>query len=185
MRELKIHQLYRTEGSTVFIDITIDFYREVFNTWDFSPLLNRDLDDDLFEYLESCCREIPKRYSLKIVLHLPRNVKDPHKEELNSISFLNFFSYKLRKLTLSRRSLYTGALWYLLFGVVFISLGYLTEMILIVSELFAILQEGFFIGGWVLFWELFTALFFRNRELKESLSVLKRLRDAKIEYEYK
>jgi hypothetical protein len=52
MDDSKILGLYRMRKNTLLIDIEVKFYREIFNTWDFSPELNRDLDDDLFEYLE-------------------------------------------------------------------------------------------------------------------------------------
>jgi hypothetical protein len=184
MRELKMQQHYRMEGSTVCIDIKIDFYREVFNSWDFSPMINRDLDDDLFEYMEACCREIPKRYKISIVLHIPQKVMIPEKEELNTGSFRNFFKYKIRKLKIAKRSLFMAAIQYFFFGIFFITLSFLTERLVPISELFSVLREGFNIGGWVLFWELFHTLFFRKSKIEESMIVLERLHDAKISYRY-
>jgi len=184
MKELKIKQMYRTEKMKVCIDLKVDFYREVFHTWDFSPLLNRDLDDDLFEYLEECTREIPRKYSLKIVLHLPEKVKSQKKEELNTASFQNFFQYKLRKSRIARRKIFNGAVRYALFGLLFISIAHLTEELVHWPTVLRILREGFFVGGWVLFWELFTTLFFTKTDLKESIYILQRLSEAEIEYKY-
>jgi hypothetical protein len=77
-----------------------------------------------------------------------------------------------------------AAIQYLFFGIFFISLGFLTERLLLINELFYVLREGFNIGGWVLFWELFHTLFFRKSKIKESMIILERLHDAKITYRY-
>lgn len=184
MNELKIQQLYRIENSFVCIDVNVQFYREVFNDWDFSPLLNRDMDDDLFEYLEGCSREIPRKYKAKIILHLPEKVRDFRKEEINTVSFRNFFNYKIRKQKIARRTLYWSAVRSAVFGLVFISTGYLSGKYLSSSGILAVLREGFYIGGWVLFWELFTTLFFTRQEIRESIIVLTRLKNTPIEYRY-
>jgi len=185
MNELTIQRFYRVDGGTVFIDIKLHYYREVFNTWDFSPLLNRDLDDDLFEYLEECVREIPKRNTVEIALHLPKDLKDRGKESMNTESFRNFFDYKIRKLQIMRRELYSNTFRYSLFGILFISLGYFLENgITPHSGLIKILREGFFIGGWVLFWELFSTIFFRKSDIKKTMTSLTRLKNAAIVYEY-
>ena len=185
MKELKIQKFYRVEGAVVFIDIKIHLYREVFNTWDFSPLLNRDMDDDLFEYLEECAGEIPRRYQIRIVFHLPEKIRDREKEQTHTRSVRNFFDYKIRKLQIAKRTLYMNTAKYSLFGLLFISLGYFMQNRLpFHNALVDILKEGFFIGGWVLFWELFTTIFFRKESLGQTMTSLKRLKKASIEYQY-
>ncbi|MBN2658920.1 MAG: hypothetical protein JXR86_17835 [Spirochaetales bacterium] len=184
MKELKIKQMYRSENSKICIDIKVEYYREVFHSWDFSPLLNRDLDDDLFEYLEECTREIPRKYPLKIVMHMPEKARDEKKEELNTTSFRNFFQYKMRKRRISRRKTYNSALRYALYGLVFIGIGYFAENLVKHYALLKILREGVFIGGWVLFWELFSTIFFTKNDLNESIQILQRLSAAEIEYRY-
>ena len=185
MKELKIHKFYRVEGDLVSIDINIHLYREVFNTWDFSPLLNRDLDDDLFEYLEECSAEIPRKYRTQIVFHLPEKIRDQEKENSHTRSVRNFIEYKIRKLQISKRSLYLNTLKYTLIGVLFISLGFfLQDKLPFRNAVTDIFKEGFFIGGWVLFWELFETIFFRKEDMGKKMTALKRLKIAPIVFSY-
>ena len=65
-----------TDNNTTDININIDYYREIYNEWDFSPLNNSDLDDDLFEYLEESVSEIPKKNKVCIVFHIPASIHD-------------------------------------------------------------------------------------------------------------
>ncbi len=59
----------------------------------------------------------------------------------------------------------------------------LTEQSLKEMFLLNFISEGFYIGGWVLFWELFSTLFFKSREYSEEAYVLNRLMKSKIKYE--
>ena len=184
MKDLKIQKFYRMDGLDVYIDIKIHYYREVFNTWDFSPLLNRDLDDDLFEYLEECAREIPRRNRIHLAFHLPGEIRASTKEEVHILSLRNFFDYKIRKLQIEKRTIYLNTMKYSLFGILFISLGFFLQDRLPRYALLEILKEGFFIGGWVLFWELFTTIFFTKDSLHKTMTALKRLKEAPVEYVY-
>jgi hypothetical protein len=185
MNEAKILGFYRKKKKETLIDIEIAFYREIYNSWDFSPELNRDLDDDLFEYLEECCREIPPKSPICIVLHLPEAIKNPQKELLNKKSFENYFSYRIKKLQFKKKKMYKNAVLYAAYGLIFISLATLMEHFIPESTVLSILEEGFFIGGWVLFWELFSMVFFHKGEVREMMNILRRLKNAPIEYEYK
>jgi multiple sugar transport system permease protein len=52
------------------LDIQLENYRDAYSTWDYSPFINRDLDDNLMEYLLSCSYEIPRKKAIIIRFHL-------------------------------------------------------------------------------------------------------------------
>ncbi len=182
-RDLKIRDLYRIQGKRVQIDIRISSYQDFFSDWDYSPIKMRDLNDDLFSYLLECSMEIPQKYPLDIVLHIPEGVKNEKKELSNRTSYRNYLLYRHRLCLRERQNSYIRMVWFFLFGVLFIGIGYFLEG----HERFAvikILKEGFFIGGWVLFWELFSSLFFNIRELDKRISMVNRLVKAGLEFHY-
>ncbi len=41
---------YDETGNSFIVKVQLEDYRDVYSDWDFSPFLNRDLDDDLTEY---------------------------------------------------------------------------------------------------------------------------------------
>lgn len=180
----KLNYRYSRSLNTIYIDIKIDFYREIYNVWDFSPLINRDLDDDLFEYLESSAMEIPKKYRICIVFHLQDSKKNNKLEEKNIKGFQNYFNYQIREINLKQRANIRKILLYGILGFALIFLGYFIRNISISIPFINVLSEGFFIGGWVLFWELFSGIFFKRSDMRNRRAVLTRLLKAGIVYEY-
>jgi len=180
----KLNYRYSSESNTIFIDIQINFYREIYNEWDFSPLINRDLDDDLFEYLESCAAEIPKKYSLCIVFNIPEKLKDNKKEEKNIIGFQNYFKYQIRKLRMEQKNNIKNSVLYGFFGILLIFIAYFIRKTSFSIPFIDVIIEGFFIGGWVLFWELFSAIFFKQNNMGRRKYILTRLMKSNIVYKY-
>ena len=179
---------YSKETNTSYIDIEIDFYRELYNEWDFSPITNRDLDEELFEYLEECAEEIPKKHSIGIVFNIPETLKDPEKEEKSIQGFVNYFSYEIRKQNNKIRSTANNAIISGIYGFIFLFLGASATKFLDSHALYsdwAFLGEGLTIGGWVLGWELVSVVFFKSKELFAKKAVLERLLKAKIEFNYR
>jgi len=183
--EPDIKNFYRLNENTkvVYVDIAIDFYREIYNVWDFSPLANRDLDDDLFDYLETCALEIPKKYKMEIVFHIPEKIVNSRKQEKSIKGYHNFFRYKLRKLAKKKALANRQMMIYGMLGIFLILSAISTDHLLENIFLFEIVSEGFYIGGWVLFWELFSTLFFRRKEFRDEEFMLTRLLKSKIVYE--
>ena len=179
--------IYRFSKSknTVYIDISIDFYWEIYNEWDFSPLINRDLDDDLFQYLDECAGEIHKRYKLCIAFHLPERIKEPEKEKSSTRSIRNFFNYQIRKQKTKITELKKKSLLYGLLGLLLLIIGSFLGKLIAKTLFVGFVVEGLTIGAWVLFWELFSTLFFSLHEISTRINRLQRLKDSKIEYHYR
>ena len=176
---------YDSLSGTIFIDLQLDFYRELYNEWDFSPLINRDLDEDLLKYLETCCEEIPAHYRLVICFSIPKAVYDIEKERRASEGIRNFFRYLLRYHR-RRHTRMNGRMLFVLFlGVSMISITSLVNYIGGDEFIRGLAYEGLMVGGWVAFWEFFSMLFFRFSEHREKIRVYQRLLEAEIEYTYR
>ncbi len=180
-------KIYRFDRSAnrYHIDIVIGYYRDVYNEWDFAPFRNRDLDRSFMEYLEECSREIPLRAGIEITFFMPREIRDATKEERSVAGLKNYFRYELLKALGRRRRYYGHFAVYLLFGVMFLVGAYLVRTFLAGPFPLGVLPEGLAIGGWVLFWEAFTIVFFRNRDVNERIRHLRRFVRARIAYVYK
>ncbi len=185
--DLDPKKIYRFDraANRYHVDVAIDYYRDVYNEWDFAPFRNRDLDRSLMEYLEECSREIPLRAGLAISFFTPRDIMDPGKEERSIAGLKNYFHYELLKAQGRRRRYYRRFAMYLLFGVAFMAGAYLAQSYLHGPFPASVLPESLLIGGWVLFWEAFTIAFFRNRDVGERIRHLKRFTRARIDYVYR
>ena len=185
-----IKDLYRfsKETNTCYVDVEIDFYRELYNEWDFSPITNRDLDEELFEFLESSVEDIPSKYNVCIVFNIPINLQDTEKEEKSIQGFLNYFNYEIRKKNNEIRKAAELAVSSGFYGMLFLIAGMWVSNFFEGSESYVhlmFLAEGLVIGGWVLVWELISIIFFKSKELFGERRVLERLRDAKIQFNYR
>lgn len=189
MREKKFDpkQVYRFDpkNGTFYIDLDLDYYRELYSAWDFSPQHNRDLDEDLFEYLTDCCEEIPRRSPLVISMSLPQNVYDAVKEERARQGVQNFFTYQIRRETLCSKNDYFKIFKFLCLGVILLLFATLMKNFLGQIDHSEILSEGLVIGAWVSIWEVFSILFFKLSDHRKVISIYRRLLAAKIEYRYR
>jgi hypothetical protein len=179
---------YSKELNTSYIDIEIDFYRELYNEWDFSPITNRDLDEELFEFLESCVEDIPKKHNICIVFNIPEKLKDAEKEEKSVQGFLNYFNYEIRKQNNHIRTVGNQAIECGIYGLIFLFIGTWFSNFLDNQETFmnlSFLAEGLIIGGWVFGWRLVEIIFFKSKELFDQKTILERLKDAKITFNYR
>ena len=186
-RSKDIHR-YSKKLNTSYIDVEIDFYREIYNEWDFSPFTNRDIDDDLMEFLVESAREIPRKHKICIVFHIPESLKDPEKEEKSVGGFVNYFNYELRKEKNKRFTLLRQAMSSGVYGLIFLLVGMLGGNFITASSLpswLSIITEGMDIGGWVLIWEMFYISFYTSKEMQGKEKTLARLRDAKIAFNYR
>lgn len=180
--EMKGLYRYSKELNTVYIDIDINFYREIYNEWDFSPINNIDLDDDLIEYLEDCASEIGKKHKICIVFHIPLNIKDDLAEKKSIGGFYNYFNYRIKRRRLKLKAINRQSLLYFIFGILLLFLAPAVSNKLSQAIFTNFVIEGMVIGGWVLFWEMFNNIFFRSQEFKNRINIFKRLRDATIDY---
>lgn len=189
MRESKFdpRKIYRfdEDHGAFLIDIDLDFYRELYSEWDFSPQRKRDLDDDLLEYLVDCCDEIPARYPLALAINLPASVYDATREERATQGFKNFFTYRIRREKNRYRRYFSKIFRYLCIGFLLLIAASMLENFFTTLPHSKLLIEGLIIGAWVSIWEVFSVLFFKLSDHRKKIAVLRRLLAAATVYRYR
>lgn len=150
----KLESYYRQEGRFYLIEIKLNGWRQLFNSLDPLPFLERDLDDDAKDYIVNSVDEFPLATDLKLVFYLPENEHNTARQILPS-ALHNYFDYcqqgegrKLRNIwRQGRASLVIG----LIFLFVCLSLSELVGRF--GSDTFIhFLEEGLLISGWVALW---------------------------------
>ncbi len=74
---------------------------------------------------------------------------------------------------------------FLLLGSALLVLGFYLKEVYSDSIVLTLLSEGFFIGGWVMLWEMFSAWFFEIKKLKMKSDHFERLFQSGIKYSYR
>ncbi|MBF8984727.1 hypothetical protein IZY60_14380 [Lutibacter sp. B2] len=187
MKEKELKQLYRYEEKEVvyYIDVQLEDYRDAYSEWDYSPFNNRDLDDDLTEYLLECSFEIPFRYNIIINFHLLHQQISATREKRSIEGMYNYFAYKIRKIKNYRMRTLRDTIAFLIIGSVLLISGTITEKYVQNSMVIKLISEGLFIGGWVMIWEMFSSWFFNIKKLTDEIKHFTRLKSTRIIYTYK
>ncbi len=186
MKERELKKLYRfsKQENSYYVDIQLDDYRDAYSNWDYSPFSNRDLDDDLFDYLISCSYEIPRQKNMIIQFHLLNQQCDINREQKTLEGIYNFFEYRIRKIKNDRIRLIRNTISFLIVGTVLLIVANFTGSNIANSFLNKLLSEGLVIGAWVMIWEVFSIWFFKVNSLSNRIRHLKRLKNTKIVFSY-
>lgn len=186
MKKSYLKKIYKfdEEKQAYIIDVSLDYYQELFNDWDASPIRKKDLEPELIEYLEASSYDIPRRNKLEIRFTVPLSKENQEKEKkaLSAIhnNFLTSLYFTKKELGYSMRKI----LLYVILGFSFIGIAYVVKNQLNINIGFDLLNEGLFIGGWVLLWEAFSLFFFSMHDLRKKKSMYTRFLESKISFIY-
>lgn len=186
MKTKELRKLYPYDElrSAFILDVQLEDYRDAYSTWDFSPFTNRDLDEDLTEYLLECSYEIPLKHKLVINFHMLNQSKDETREKRSIIGMHNYFNYQLRRMNNAKMRVARDIITFLVIGSILLVTGFYLDEIITTSLLASVVSEGLFIGGWVMLWEMFSAWFFDLKKVRDKYKHFERLNVSVIEYSY-
>jgi hypothetical protein len=161
------------------IELKLRDLGQLFNTMDPSPFLEKDLDQDAEEFIESWAQDFPVRERVKLVVHLEEWPAEQDPQVLVERAIHNFFSYKARVNQREFRRLMLDGWWSLLIGVAFLMLCLVAGDSIGETKrgsYLSLLRESLLIGGWVAMWrplEIYFYLWwplFRKGRIREKLS---------------
>ncbi|MEP6496077.1 MAG: hypothetical protein ABJF01_25595 [bacterium] len=128
--------------------------KQLFNSMDPSPFIERDLDDDAEEFIVSWAQEFPPGASLSLRIYLEQwPPKDP--KALITQAVHNHFAHRADLTTLKFRRLMKQGRTSLLIGLVFLATCLVVIRTLLSGETGAwagVLRESLTIAGWVAMW---------------------------------
>lgn len=185
-KRLYLDQIYKynAEKNAYIIEISLDTYEEIFNGWDASSFKKRDLDPELLGYIEQAGYDIPIREKTNIHFRIPKETYNSGKEEKCLIAVKNNFEMVIhfinRELKRNNQKIFA----YLLLGIFILISAYLLPIYTNISIYFNILNEGLFIGSWVLFWEAFSLFFFSSYEKRLRKKRYYRFLNSEIKFIY-
>jgi hypothetical protein len=163
--------------------VRVQDYTQLFNSLDPSPFLERDLDDDLVDYIVSWAREIPADKPLRLEIQVRQPSQRSDAAEFLRTAVQNHFSNaSVLKRNEFRQLLRRGRLS-LAIGLLVLATAMLaSELVARAGErpLLNYLREGLIIGGWVAMWRPLEILLYDWWPVRAERRVLERLRDATI-----
>lgn len=165
------------------IRVRIRDLRQLFDSLDPSPFLERDLDGDMAEYVESCAAEIPRQLPLRLVVHITDPLWPAEERRRVQESVRNHYVHQADLVRARFRKLLSNGRISLVIG-----LGVLTASLFAAEALAAmehtmlrVMGEGLVIGGWVAMWRPMEILLYDWWPLRRQISDCERLAAMQVE----
>lgn len=137
------------------LDLRLRELAQLFNSMDPAPFLDRDLDRDAEEYIESWAMEHPAGSRFHITLHLQQWPSQPDPEPLITNAIHNFFGFKVELARRELRQLLSRGRTSLIIGLCFLAVCLAAANAISRSasgDLLVIGRESLTIIGWVAMW---------------------------------
>jgi hypothetical protein len=160
------------------IHIRLKSLDALFNSLDPSPLVERDLDDTVEDYVVDCVRDAPHGAPLELVLHLPDGKAARIDGGAVGQSVAHYFSFlRDRQARRIRRLLHEGRQAALV-GFLFLAgctLGAQAAKSIYGGAMGALLGEGLLIIGWVASWRPVSIFLYEWRPMRQQMRIYDRL----------
>lgn len=170
--------------SNYIIDIALNNYEDIFNSWDSSSYGLRDLNSSLKAFILESSYRINLNHKLTFRFNIKQNIKDFNMEKLLKQSIINHFEYSL---LIYNKRLYENrkrTIYYSLTSIFFIILSIYLQSLSRTTFFEEIILYSFTIGSWVFLWEAISIVFIQRRELLNNKKHYKRLLNSTIVYRY-
>ena len=185
--DYQLRYIYHTNqhNNAYLVELNLDNYDDLFNSWDGSALDRKELDPELSHFLERASYELPLKDKVELCFYLPKKKKDEKMEADSRATIKNNFRMKQFFIEQDLKQNNKKIATYIVMGLLFLITAYLIPETQDLSLLISLLMEGLFVGGWVFLWEAFSIFFFGRRELKDKKKRYFRYLDSDIVFKYK
>lgn len=161
------------------IEIRIRELKQLFNSMDPSPFLEKDLDADAEQFIVESAEERPLNEPVDLVVHLanPADEIDPQHLVLTAVH--HYFNERSAQAHLAFRRLMRQGQWSLLIGAVFLAVCFTVAEVLDTiqpaSRWLLLLREGLIIAGWVAMWRPMEIYLYDWWPLRRKLKLMRKL----------
>jgi len=185
--DYQLRYIYHTNryNNAYLVELNLDQYDDLFNSWDGSALDRKELDPELSHFLERASYELPLKEKVELCFYLPKSKKNEKMEADSRATIKNNFKMKQFFINQDLKQSYKKIATYIVIGILFLLTAYLIPETKDLSILISLLMEGLFVGGWVFLWEAFSIFFFGSRELKDKKKRYFRYLDSEIVFKYR
>lgn len=151
----RLNEWYKREGDVYLIEVAVSHPRQLFNSLDPSPFIEKDLDDNAEAYIVDSVREFPLSTPLKLVFYMPADERTAVGSSLSE-AVHNYFEYKEDLAGKELRFTIRQGRVALLIGIAFLMFCLMLRQAAMAWETTSvwseILAEGLLISGWVAMW---------------------------------
>jgi hypothetical protein len=161
------------------IEIRIRDLRQLFNSMDPSPFLEKDLDADAEQFIVESAEEHSLEEPLELVVHLGTLPEEADAQHLVLTAIHHYFRERSEQARLAFRRLMRQGQASLLIGIVFLVACFtgaeLLDKLQPVNRWLLLLREGMIIAGWVAMWRPMEIYLYDWWPLRRKLRLMRKL----------
>ncbi len=175
--------MHISQHPTHTLDLRVRELRQLFNSLDPTPFLNKDLDRACEAFIENWALSLPRDCHLHLTIHIEEPTAAKEAGELVSDAIHNYYSYKIGLVRGELSQLLRVGRLSLVIGLVFVAACLLlAEAItsLIPGPTAKIAHESLTIIGWVAMWRPVQIFLYDWWPLKGRIKVYENLRFARV-----
>jgi hypothetical protein len=156
---------------------------DLFNSLDPSPLVERDIDDIIEDYIVDCVGDAPRKAPLRLCLHLPGDAEATPEPGALQASVRNYFAFLRARQAGRLRRFLRQSRRQALAGLFFLSACITGSQL--VSALgpdlaASLISEGLIILGWVANWKPLSAFLYDWRPMGQQVRTYERLSQVEL-----
>ena len=177
---------YRREDEKILVEVKLDNPKYLFDRKDPSPIKDRDLNEDVAEYIVSSIREIPQRYITKLCIYFKQGDNGLYSAERIKSAISNYFLFEAFETQKRFKQTLKLGLRSLLIGLSFLFLCiYMSKLFHNSAELFwNLVIEGLTVLGWVSMWYPINIFLYDLWPIRTQLKSHLRISEMEIEINY-
>jgi hypothetical protein len=173
---------YRFEGPTACVDVRVRAASYIFDSRDPAPLIERDLDAEVTEYIVAAAEELPAQVPIKLVFWLAEPSAVDPRDLADSVT--RHFTFDRLRVARAMRTSRRHARWMAVVGLLVLAFFLaLSELTLSWEDhpIGKVVHTGFTILGWVAMWRPLDALLYDWWPLWQQRRLFERLARAPVE----
>ena len=173
---------YQKEGGQYLVEIRLNEIRQLFNSLDPAPFLEKDLDSSAEKYIVDSVQELHLDAPITLILHLPHSACTGEAASSVPEAIHNYFLYRAEVTSKELRFTLREGRISLMIGLVFLVLCIAAQQLIASMGksglMWSIIEEGFLISGWVAMWRPIQVFLYdwwpvrRRRRIYEKLAQL-------------
>ncbi|MFW6294277.1 MAG: hypothetical protein ACOC1M_00995 [Halanaerobium sp.] len=125
--DYQLRYIYHTNqhNNAYLIELNLDKYDDLFNSWDGSELDRKELDPELSHFLERASYELPLKDKVELCFYLPENKKDEKMEADCRATIKN--NFRMRQFFIDQDLKHNNkkSVTYIVMGILFLITAYL------------------------------------------------------------
>lgn len=166
------------------IELQVEKIGQLFDTLDPTPFRERDLDREAEEYIVGWARELPRKTTIRIIIHMPVSEVTKEQTQLLGQAVNRYFGYRADMLTTELKEVLRVGRYSLCIGLVVLTACVISARLIAQlsssGEFTALLREGLIILGWVANWRPIEIILYDRWPIIRRRNLYRRLAGAEI-----